>query len=395
MQRLLVPNIPGGQRVGIPPVYQSVVAAAGYTSRDLEATPILDIKEKWQESLATDNQLAAKLYEAHYKTRTDPAVVFASLATELKLILLCLVWTNSILVGSRALNYFVPGMCTDTSDWNFYTLGHVGRYYDFIAFFMSYGATCERLSTYTTAHGLQCDVCELLLGGHRLTLSHIRSKPLTAIEVVNSLNPSILACYISGINAVCIDPDLVRRKLCVLRYPTPSYTNCGLSERETIFMYKKRGVSFITVDEFFDKQHEYAIAAGDKRKAGCHDKPGLPTDLNLDATRSSAVVLDVRFKIDLGVNHIEFPVYEFNHDPIRFVSWADKPLSASGRVYPADRYVGMLSYNAMAPVAEDSIYIPEPLRFVNRDMAVSKLSTIKDAFCHQTDFNAKWTEPLS
>ena len=335
----------------------------------LMARDVLTIKEKWQGALQDGYHGPAAVFELWYKQRTNPDRVFRPLRIDTSLMLVCMIWTNTVLGGSRALDYFVPGMCFSDSDWNFYCVGSMKQYHNLISFFISLGGAWDnsyvrgslQTGTYRTYY--------ISINRQRVALSWVVDlhTSLTAIEVVNRLSPSILACYISGVNAVCVDPHMARQKLSVLRHPRQNQYTRQYMEGDMIQKYERRGVSFLPATEYLKRlnliTHPYYV--GDETLN--YTKPGDPTDYTSNTSLSSHHLLEVPFDRDiLGTDYESLTGFIDAHDRLPFTKWTDERFPVcGGRTDMHLKYVRtkMLSSDH-SKCWEDDI-VPESMRFVD------------------------------
>lgn len=71
--------------------------------------------------------------------RTDPRHMLRQIVPDPESLLETLVVTHSFLSGSRAADFFCPGLCTTDSDWDFYCIGNACHSLFLYMYFLSLG----------------------------------------------------------------------------------------------------------------------------------------------------------------------------------------------------------------------------------------------------------------
>jgi len=370
--------------------------AAEEFRRDLMAKPILDVKQKREHALENDQPGLAAVFHVWYKARTDPTRILKPLGIDVKLLLTCMIWTNTILAGSRAVNFFVPGMCYAHSDWNFYCVGNIDQYHNLVSFFLTVGGVLKdgeiRGSFATGTYAVRY----VKYRDHDIVLNWAIDPhtTLTAIDVVNRLNLSIQACYISGVSAVCVDPDLTKNKQSVTRLPRPGRFTCKHALQVMVDKYEDRGVKFISPSRYLQEQ----VGSVDLEYTSCsrwdYRKPGVPTDTMYGMTQSTDKVLEVQFdKSILGKAHGTLHHLIALHDTLHSMEWGDEPVSEPTQWFRPlarhnlsavahNRYVRAQTSSRGLPTHGQVISTPPTMGFVDRSKVPMGLGSGVQRTCY-------------
>ena len=85
----------------------------------LDKVPICDTPLAAITLSKTSDKISREVEDLEYN-RKNPIKLFSQISNNPYRFMKSMVDTRSILSGSRALNYFVPGSCDENSDWDFY-----------------------------------------------------------------------------------------------------------------------------------------------------------------------------------------------------------------------------------------------------------------------------------
>lgn len=189
-------------------------------------------------------------YTRLFKQRASPLVYFAPLVADPMRLLTCLTFTQSFLAGSRALEYFVPGVIGGESDWDFFCVGDRTKYSLLISGMTQLGFKLER--PYRTDNYTDLLVSTGWIGPNKVQLIW-DPKSSTPMQCVARFHSTILTCYVSGVNAVCVAPHLAAYRISAKRYPGDVGSNRYAASNLAWTKYRNRGISYVSTSEYFER----------------------------------------------------------------------------------------------------------------------------------------------
>ena len=180
-----------------------------------------------------------------------------------------------VLSGSRAADYFCPGLCNEDSDWDFYCDGSADAIVRFSTYMnrigvvwqeMPVGASEELQRMHAgTVGGLQRDAetseyqgSSVLRGAlvedgtsHTIQLIWDRMRRTSPISQIISFHSSIVQCFISGFCAVSMYDSLTRRNESLAWICHDDELSAAAREK-----YTNRGVKYVSYDVYMDNIRE-------------------------------------------------------------------------------------------------------------------------------------------
>lgn len=176
-----------------------------------------------------------------------------------------------VLSGSRAAEYFYPGACDNSSDWDFFCDSEVDSVIRFSNYMKKIGALWEELpadeegSEYKNLNVLRGTLSK---GGatHKIQLIWPKSQRKTALSTITSFHSSIVQCFITGFCAVSMYDSLTSKGVS-LAWVTPDTIRSAIARRK----YTSRGIKYLSYDTY-----RHAVD-----KKGCTD-PRHFADLSSD-----------------------------------------------------------------------------------------------------------------
>lgn len=171
--------------------------------------------------------------------------------------LLCtMLLTNTFLVGSRALEFFKPGVVTCESDWDFVCCGSFVQRRAFLEYMVHQGLKINKEHGELSDTGYPGSV--FTIEGRFPAPSRTHTVQLISVSYVNELDviarhhSSILWCFITGAEAVCVNPWAV--SLGISTY-SPTSTSAHLGREK----YVQRGIRYYDLHELGTLVHEKEV----------------------------------------------------------------------------------------------------------------------------------------
>jgi len=274
--------------------------------------------------------LVLQAYRSLFDERTCPLRLFRPLGVNPEHLLSLLLFTNSFLAGSRALDYFVPGIADKDADWNFYCVGR-HESFDLLVRGMVRLGFCV---TQDPVYHKQGYLIELrgVIDGNPVTLYSDLSS-LSPIECVTKFHSTILTCYVSATSAVCVQPLKAMHRISCVRDPgivgTPEYEWCVKGVQK----YTGRGIRYVSGNYYFltipvRRTGEMA------HQVDMWIMPGTPTDISLigkpmpymlPPSDSSNELLEVVFDDRVwGTPSAALNYLRYNRQKISDLSWYER-----------------------------------------------------------------------
>lgn len=193
-------------------------------------------------------------------TVEDIKALFAKLVGEPRELMLIMEESGDILSGSRAANFFVDGVCEETSDWDFYCrccdANKIGAECKLYRYLESTGCTWSKVEqTYN----------DQILLVHRGTLGNKSVQIIghyleDTIEGILGYHSTVTQSIIAHDSALCMYYDLLKDKHAVEWTTKLSFHAAGVWHTEDtpsygraddpISKYTKRGIAFIPYEQY-------------------------------------------------------------------------------------------------------------------------------------------------
>jgi len=214
----------------------------------LHKLPILTCR--WRLKAQSPGTPLHRAYSLLYQMRTLPNACFSTLSVPTKDLLTCLTLTRSFLAGSRALDFFSPGVVASDSDWDFYCIGTIEQYHILLRCMTYFGF--EFTNPPSSNHYSNLYVCTGVIDNQKVQLIW-DCESSTPMETVARFHSTILSCYVSGVNAVCLQPHLVAEHVSAKRFAGPKDSRRHYVTSWAWSKYATRGVSYVEADGYFDR----------------------------------------------------------------------------------------------------------------------------------------------
>lgn len=178
--------------------------------------------------------------------RSDIAGYLRSLTPEPERLLKVMLLTDTIIAGSRAAGFFVPGLANRDSDWDFFCCGTPLQRRTFLEFMIGSGFTTNGCNCDSPPYPRRFRVLSgtLTNGSGRHSVQLISDSSRSEVAVVSCFHSSILWCYISGSDAVSIEPGVSAERTSVI---------CHLSKHDnhSRVKYRDRGVTYVRPSKYY------------------------------------------------------------------------------------------------------------------------------------------------
>lgn len=181
--------------------------------------------------------------------RLNPITYMAQLTKYSKDLLMVMGALGVVLSGSRAANYFYPGLCNNDSDWDFYCDGDLDSVVRFSTYMERIGVEWEWLSGHDRDQEREYDHCELLRGilckdgkVHVVQLVWTTYGCKNAVSLILNFHSSVVQCFLTGFCAVSMYESLtsVGKSL--------AWCNPNSEGTSARHKYANRGVKYISYD---------------------------------------------------------------------------------------------------------------------------------------------------
>lgn len=164
--------------------------------------------------------------------------------------------TGSIISGSRALEYFVPGSVDEDSDWDFYTaacldsIGPMASCLETLGVkWDSYIHGSDLIEPPEGYHGLELSLLKGELTHHRTgrryRIQLIWKEKQTAVQCVVSFHSSVVQCFLAGFGAVSMYHNLTTKRQSYYWEGNDARHVNPPQESIVVTKYKSRGFSYI------------------------------------------------------------------------------------------------------------------------------------------------------
>lgn len=223
-------------------------------------------------------ELDRSMKDSVYDHRTNPLPYLRQLTDSPEELLRCMLVYNVIISGSRAAEYFSPGITTKGSDWDFYVRNDVCAVSGFMYSLTKMGViwldveaeASDDEGEYKSLE-MRCARGTLYRNGKYINIQVIRSKKacVNAAFQLGGFHSTIVQCYISGSSAVCMYSNLTSnyKSLCWLHSKKNYGTDLApahywLENISGSSKYEQRGIKYITYDEYSVYADKYVKGAG-------------------------------------------------------------------------------------------------------------------------------------
>lgn len=183
------------------------------------------------------------------RRRVSPLMYLRELCDDTRRLLEVMFYTNTFLGGSRAMEFFTPGLCVDHSSWSFFCGGGGTQRWVFLKYMRSIGFVPEGYFMDNIYGEYPRKKNQNVITGSLKSRNKASAVKLVSCGITGPLafvldtHSSINQCYISGSDAVDVRPQLSSLKV------SHSYasTNRTRYEREK---YECRGVKYMDSTEY-------------------------------------------------------------------------------------------------------------------------------------------------
>lgn len=190
--------------------------------------------------------------------------------------------TDTILSGSRAVNYFVPGSVSETSDWDFYSSSKTEQLRMFVQLTKPIGFVWKEYNRPYNEGGIVKDflayVCEITYKGISHKIQLILAHTISVYSCVIRFDLTFCQCIISGFFALSLYHRYTsRQKAIKFEY--------GTEERTA--KYRKRGVHVTEIQNFhaYKKKHKDILSALDTIPITLKDKHTIQSFITINEYR--------------------------------------------------------------------------------------------------------------
>lgn len=213
--------------------------SAGSVIEALEHMPIRGVANAV--SCAGPN-LTAHDVQRYVRARCDPILYLSQLTEHSRPLLAVMASTGVVLTGSRAAEYFNPGLCKADSDWDFFGGGNLDALVRFTKCMQKFGTVWGPVLDSCDGGYSKVDVLTGTLNGHKVQLICSFRHTFETMEYILSFHSSIVQCLLSGFCAVSLYDSLSCKKLSLPWSPTHPATE----PVEAWAKYKERGVRYVS-----------------------------------------------------------------------------------------------------------------------------------------------------
>lgn len=168
--------------------------------------------------------------------------------------------TNSCVSGSRALEFFLPGMAEKESDWDIYCCGDNVSLTVLLGWMVDNGLKLDRpQADRQEYYGHACvSVLNGVVGegSEAKKVQVIASDNQDPVTAVLNFHSSIVQCFISGWGAVSVMSELTRKRQSV------RWSGCGSNAEamdRAISKYKSRGVEYVEMIGYTSETEEIPL----------------------------------------------------------------------------------------------------------------------------------------
>lgn len=195
-----------------------------------------------------DNDSIARCVES----RLNPLIYLRQLTMKPDELLATMLTYKVVLSGSRAANYFYPGLSSADSDWDFFCDGNSIDCVNFVKHMHKIGVvwqydptTEEDNPQYSVATG----IIEIDKKLQKIQLIWLDNPTSTLFERILAFHSSIVQCFISGFGAFCMYDKLTCMCLSLPWVSDPESSNQTIiNHREARDKYVDRGVRYVSYD---------------------------------------------------------------------------------------------------------------------------------------------------
>jgi len=250
-----------------------------------------------------------------FNARASPHALFGRLVRHADQLLTCLALTRSFLIGWYAVEYFVSGTADDQSTWDFCCIGNEGQYDILIRcmkhFGFEYTLPVDKFHDMYTPpadrfHGMPTHTGRI--GSHKVRLIWDMSTT-SPLETTARLPATIFACYVTGVNAVCLSPMVVANRASTHRW-SEDHDSEYPGSNDTIQRLERNGVKFVGAEAYLRRLRaelgysiQYRVLGSDTTRMAVKTNYDVPDPDNVDmdippafsTARSSRLTLEVVF----------------------------------------------------------------------------------------------------
>lgn len=181
--------------------------------------------------------------------RINPITYMKQLTKHSENLLRVMTTLGVILSGSRAANYFYPGLCTKDSDWDFYCDSDVNTVVRFSTYMNRIGVQWDMLPRGGNRRGY--DKCNVLRGTHsedgvtqRVQFIWSMYGRKNAIPMIVSFHSSVVQCFITGYCAVSMYGPLLSKGQSLAWVQAKDHRTSARRK------YAKRGIKYVSYDRY-------------------------------------------------------------------------------------------------------------------------------------------------